>query len=161
MAKNGNDDGDGKDPNKPQYEKRGYGKPPKKSQFKPGQSGNPKGRPKGSKSLKSIVERELGKKMTIIIDGEPLKVSRLEAMFLAQWQKATAKQNTSAFREIMKLINQLKLFAEKDERHVWPGGIIAVPGMARSIEEWENEPNKSPVYKPGIEESDTKGEDED
>ena len=28
----------------------GYGKPPKHSQFKPGQSGNPQGRPKGSRN---------------------------------------------------------------------------------------------------------------
>jgi hypothetical protein len=27
----------------------GYGKPPKASQFSPGQSGNPKGRPKGAR----------------------------------------------------------------------------------------------------------------
>ena len=38
----------------------GYGKPPKARQFKPGQSGNPKGRPKGSRNVQpkaTIVER--------------------------------------------------------------------------------------------------------
>lgn len=38
--------------------KIGYCQPPAKYRFKPGQSGNPNGRPKGSKNLSSIV-REL------------------------------------------------------------------------------------------------------
>ena len=33
--------------------KVGYGKPPKSSRFKSGSSGNAKGRPKGSKNLKT------------------------------------------------------------------------------------------------------------
>ena len=40
-------------------EKVGYRRPPKKSRFKPGQSGNPKGRPKGTKNLKRDLIEEL------------------------------------------------------------------------------------------------------
>ncbi len=31
----------------------GYCKPPKRTRFQPGQSGNPRGRPKGTKNLKT------------------------------------------------------------------------------------------------------------
>lgn len=37
----------------------GYKKPPVAKQFQPGQSGNPAGRPKGSKNLKSELAEEL------------------------------------------------------------------------------------------------------
>ena len=36
----------------------GYGKPPAESRFKPGQSGNPGGRPKGSRNRKTSPEQE-------------------------------------------------------------------------------------------------------
>ena len=35
--------------------KVGYGKPPAETRFKPGHSGNPRGRPKGSKNYKTIL----------------------------------------------------------------------------------------------------------
>lgn len=42
---------------KPGYD-FGYGKPPKETRFKPGQSGNPKGRPKGAKNKRPGLHEE-------------------------------------------------------------------------------------------------------
>lgn len=38
----------------------GYGRPPKSGQFRKGKSGNPKGRPKGRKSMQDHVQAILG-----------------------------------------------------------------------------------------------------
>lgn len=43
----------------------GYGKPPLASRFKPGQSGNPKGKPKGRKSEATILDELLFQKIRI------------------------------------------------------------------------------------------------
>jgi hypothetical protein len=56
----------------------GHKKPPKEFQFKTGQSGNPKGRPKGSTSFKAKVQKELEKKVTVKKDGKPVKMSKLD-----------------------------------------------------------------------------------
>jgi uncharacterized protein DUF5681 len=58
----------------------GYGRPPKHTRFKPGQSGNPKGRPKGSKDFRSLLHRALFKKMRVTEDGEMRSMSRVEAV---------------------------------------------------------------------------------
>lgn len=58
----------------------GYRKPPKVHQFQPGQSGNPRGRPKGSRSFSSILSDELDKPITAQIRGRTVTMSRREAL---------------------------------------------------------------------------------
>lgn len=60
----------------------GYKKPPKAGQFKPGQSGNPRGRPKGSASFESLITKELGKKIAVQISGETRRMSIKQAIAL-------------------------------------------------------------------------------
>jgi hypothetical protein len=66
----------------------GYGKPPKASQFKSGESGNTKGRPKGTKNLKTELEEELQEKILITEDGKRKKVSKRRAMIKSLMVKA-------------------------------------------------------------------------
>jgi Family of unknown function (DUF5681) len=56
----------------------GNKKPPKQFQFKPGHSGNPKGRPKGSTSLEDKLQKELRKLVTVTKNGKPVKMSKLD-----------------------------------------------------------------------------------
>jgi Family of unknown function (DUF5681) len=58
----------------------GYCKPPRHSRFKKGQSGNPRGRPAGSKNLKTLVIQALNKDTVITEDGQPRKITKREAV---------------------------------------------------------------------------------
>jgi Family of unknown function (DUF5681) len=58
----------------------GYGRPPKGTQFKPGECGNPKGRPRGSKNLITLLNEELERTVTIIENGKHKKISKREAL---------------------------------------------------------------------------------
>lgn len=57
----------------------GYGKPPKHTRFKKGQSGNSKGRPKGQKNMRTIVNSVLDRTVTITENGQTRPVKFLEA----------------------------------------------------------------------------------
>lgn len=65
---------------KPEGFEVGYGKPPKHTQFQPGQSGNPKGRPRGAKSPFTLLREELQRKVTLRENGTVTTVTKLEAI---------------------------------------------------------------------------------
>ena len=61
----------------------GYGKPPKSTRFQPGQSGNPRGRPKGTKNLKTDLIEELQEKIEIREGNRSRKVTKQRAFIKA------------------------------------------------------------------------------
>ncbi len=66
----------------------GYMKPPKSSRFKPGQSGNPKGRPRGSTNTYRLLDDIVNEKVQITKNGRPIRISKKLAMLLQAANKA-------------------------------------------------------------------------
>jgi hypothetical protein len=58
----------------------GYCNPPVHSRFKPGQSGNPKGRAKGSQNLKTLFTKILNEQISLREGSEVKKISKAEAL---------------------------------------------------------------------------------
>ena len=58
----------------------GYKNPPRHSQFKPGQSGNAKGRPKQSPKFVDAVSKQLRKKVKLNMGDKVLRISMFEAI---------------------------------------------------------------------------------
>ena len=84
----------------------GYKQPPKSTRFKPGQSGNKRGRPKGSRNLKTDLNKLMTKRIAVREDGEVRHVTGQEAMLLSLFEKAVRgdlKASTQLFAMLMKL----------------------------------------------------------
>ena len=58
----------------------GFGKPPRAMQFKPGQSGNPAGRPRGAKNFATAIEQELDARVTVTENGRRRRISKREVI---------------------------------------------------------------------------------
>lgn len=86
----------------------GYGKPPKQHRFKPGQSGNPKGRPKVYKSQFSVLEAPIPMR----VKGKTREVTPFEAAFRKTAQKAL-EGRLSAIKRFFKECDEAKLLTNE------------------------------------------------
>jgi hypothetical protein len=75
-AGSGSSDVETDDPVREGTEGVGYGKPPRHSRFKPGQSGNPKGRAKNIKNFANILKEELETLVEVTENGRRRKLSK-------------------------------------------------------------------------------------
>ena len=75
-----------------------YRRPPRRGQFKPGQSGNLRGRPKGSRNILTYVKEHLNKKIPIIEGGKTRKAPRAEAIAIQLVNQAAKGEPNSSNR---------------------------------------------------------------
>lgn len=86
----------------------GYGRPPKHTQFKPGQSGNPRGRPKGTKNLKADLMEELGERIVVREGDATRRVSKQRAVvktLVAKALKGDARSGSLLTGLMMRLLD--------------------------------------------------------
>jgi hypothetical protein len=81
----------------------GYKKPPQHTQFKPGKSGNPKGRPKKATTFADVFLENLPKRVSITIQGREQTVSMREAIALMHLAKA-AKGDPKSTQLVMAVL---------------------------------------------------------
>jgi hypothetical protein len=92
--------------NSPDYD-IGYGKPPAHFQFKKGQSGNPKGRPKGSIDLSTAAKRIFREPVVINENGQRQTVTKLEAT-LEQVANKSASGDLRATRVMLPIEERIE-----------------------------------------------------
>lgn len=80
----------------------GYRKPPQHSRFRPGQSGNPRGRPRAAKGLKTIVRETMTAKVPVRTAAGEKKMSRMEAV-LHKTVELGMKGNPRALAQLIAL----------------------------------------------------------
>ena len=105
--------------------KVGYGKPPTATQFKKGQSGNKKGRPKESVSFALKLEKAMSEKLEVREGGRARKMSKIDVTLqnlLARCMKGD-QQAVSTLVRLMKETGQMRP-AEQEPRQ---GKMVAFP----------------------------------
>ena len=133
-----------KESKKKEYEV-GYGKPPKETQFKKGQpSANPKGRPKGSKSWKTLLDEELNREITISVNGKPEKVTMKQAIVRREVQKALVDGD-------LKNLATIGAFKEVEEAREYPLKFTLDLDSPPPANDWEDNDfdYSQPQLKPG------------
>ena len=99
------------DPPEGNYEV-GFKKPPKATRFARGQSGNPNGRPKGSKNLATIVTTAAMQLITVTEHGKTRQVTKLEAA-MTQLLNNAASGDFGAMRLLIQVIPGMESQAAK------------------------------------------------
>lgn len=85
----------------------GYGKPPRERRFKPGQSGNPRGRPKKCPTMLELFACELKRTRTIVEDGQRLRI-QTDEILVKRIVDLALKANVWALKTTMALIEQVR-----------------------------------------------------
>jgi Family of unknown function (DUF5681) len=68
----------------------GYGKPPLHTRFQKGQSGNPKGRPRGRKNMSTLLSNALNGSVIVVENGRRKKITKREAIVTQLVNKSAA-----------------------------------------------------------------------
>lgn len=90
----------------------GYKNPPKHSQFQKGCSGNPAGRPKGSKNTLKLLDAVLEQKIKIQQEGKTISITKKQAM-LMQLVNAAVKGEIKAIAALFPYMIQMDMKEEK------------------------------------------------
>ncbi|MEQ8289313.1 MAG: DUF5681 domain-containing protein [Gammaproteobacteria bacterium] len=121
----------------------GYKKPPKHTQFKKGQSGNRKGRPKGSKNAKQLAH-EIANELIMVRDknGKLIKKTRF-GLLLENLTTSGIKLDVPAARLVFNILKTTGYLDEPDKSDTRKSGVLLMPAPMTK-EEWIERYAKKP-----------------
>jgi hypothetical protein len=108
----------------------GYGRPPKASQFKPGNSGNSKGRPKGSRSIAAFLKEAIEQKVAVTENGKTRRISALEVM-LRRLVNDAMRSDPRALKLLLPLIDRYSEPPEALNAKYVTGTVVVLPSNGR------------------------------
>ena len=122
----------------------GYGKPPKANQFQKGQSGNPAGRPRQTRSIRTIINEIASEMLEVAMNGKRRKIPKREALIRAVFNNALQGHP----KMVQMVLDLLDKYDPVEHRQY----VIEGPSPM-SLEEWVawNTPNRGdPVVNPTL-----------
>jgi uncharacterized protein DUF5681 len=122
----------------------GRAPPPEEYRIPKGKSGNYKGRPRGSVSLKRLTRKVANTKYRAVIDGAPQRRTLLELIILKI--QALALNGNAGAAALMRNLWGLAVGPEPVK-----GGFLLVPAAAQTLEEYmaEEEARNAEAVEPG------------
>lgn len=94
-------------PEKTGHYEVGYGKPPRHTRFAKGQSGNPRGRPRGAKNFTTLLEEALNEPVTVTENGGRRKVSKRQAI-VTQLVNRSATADFRAIKLLFDIVRDIE-----------------------------------------------------
>jgi hypothetical protein len=116
--------------------KAGYRRPPVKSRFPKGKSGNPFGRKKGQRNLATVLQEVLDQTVTVKQGDRSERLTKGEALIKVIMNKANNGERR-AIDAVSYLAEKIGRIEERNSETSQVGGVMLVPGMCKSIEEWK------------------------
>ena len=123
----------------------GYGKPPQHTRFQPGLSGNPRGRPKGTKNLKTDLIEELGEKILVREGERARQVSKQRAvvkMLVTRTLKGDARAANSLLSMMMRLLDTGEGAEPEESEDLRPGDLEILEEFKKR---WTRSDGKEPT----------------
>ena len=101
----------------PDFHRVGKGRPPLRTRWKRGQSGNPRGRPKGRRSIGKVLHDVTEQKVTVTENGKTRRMSAFEVM-MRQLAKDAMQKDQGALKLFVSMMD--RYYSDLTESAVTP-----------------------------------------